>query len=82
MNDQNQTINDCWQQFVRDCGLTNAPEIQLREMRRAFHGGALSVFLLLEQIPDEAPEDMAALYIATLQNELADFGERIAEGRA
>lgn len=82
MNDQNQTISDCWEQFVRDCGLTNAPEIQIREMRRAFHGGALGLFLLLEQIPDEAPEDIAALYIATLQNELADFGEAIAEGRA
>ncbi len=82
MNDENQTIVDCWAQFVRDSGLANAPAMQLREMRRAFHGGALGLFLLLEQIPDEAPEDVAALYIATLQNELADFGEAIAEGRA
>jgi hypothetical protein len=82
MNNENQTISDCWWQFVRDNGLANAPDAQLRAMRRAFHGGALGLFLLLEQIPDEAPEDIAALYIATLQNELADFGEAIAEGRA
>jgi hypothetical protein len=82
MNNENQTISDCWWQFVRDNGLANAPDAQLRAMRRAFHGGALGLFLLLDQIPDEAPEDIAALYIATLQNELADFGEAIAEGRA
>jgi hypothetical protein len=84
MNNENQTIGDCWEQFVRDCGLTNAPEIQIREMRRAFHGGALSVFLLLDQIPDdlEVPEDEVSHYVASLRNELADWGEDIAEGRA
>jgi hypothetical protein len=84
MDDQNQTISDCWWQFVRDNGLANAPDAQLRAIRRAFHGGALSVFLLLDQIPDdlEVPEDEVSHYVASLRNELADWGEDIAEGRA
>lgn len=82
MNNENQTISDCWEQFVRDHGVANIPPCELRELRRAFHAGAVSVFLVLEAIPDEAPEGIATFYIATLQNELADMGEAIAEGRA
>jgi hypothetical protein len=83
MDDQNQTISDCWWQFVRDNGLANVPDAQLRAIRRAFHGGALGMIQLLENIPDELLyQDAALLYVVALRKELADMGEQIAEGRS
>jgi len=75
-------IAEQWASFERAVLPASASAIQRQEMRRAFYGGAASMFdVLLKNVsdsPEHTPEDDALGY--DIQAELDDYVKRLGKG--
>ena len=80
-------IATAWTDYVAAVGLTQAPADQLRECRRAFYGGAVSMLTacigIAQTVSDDAPglDDGAAL-LEGLSQECAAFAQAVKAGTA
>ena len=72
-----------WQQFERSSIPKTAPPIQRQEMRRAFYAGAAALLHLAKGLgDDELTEDAGAAALEAMQQEIMEFFDRVAEGKA
>jgi hypothetical protein len=77
------TIQSKWELFERLVIPKDAPEIQRKEMRRAFYAGAEAILQLQFVIGEESiSEDAAMAMLTGLHSECAQFGQQIASGHA
>jgi len=79
-----QLMAEQWNEFSRQIIHKDAPEIQKREMRRAFYAGAQSIlFRVIESFaPESEPTDEDLKIIEDLHQELQDFAKRVQQGLA
>jgi hypothetical protein len=62
---------------------TNAPEAQVRDMKRSFYAGAHALFALMSEVGDDAVgEDEGVSYFESLNQELRAFTRAVQEGKA
>ena len=59
----------------------DAGEVQIRETRQAFYGGAAIMFEAMMRMldPGEEPTDADMQRMADIQNELSEFGQKLDE---
>lgn len=76
------TIQEGWKQMVKNVGLEKAPPMQMIEMRRAFFAGAAQVFVMMTNEAADMEDDDACKFLSGIQNELAQFGEDVGNGKA
>jgi hypothetical protein len=78
------TIRQSWASYRANVIPADAPEIQLKECRRAFYGGAQAVLrnVVDTLTTDGEPTEEELSYVASLQAELHAFGEAVEAGRA
>ncbi len=69
----NQTIQEIWEEFRREVLHPRSPPDQVREMRRAFFGGAIAVIL---------SGDLSEPAIAKFTREVTQFRTDILNGKA
>jgi hypothetical protein len=71
-------IEKGWQSY-RALLPPNAPEVQIRETRQAFYGGAAILFEAMMRTldPGEEPTDRDMHRMAGIQEELAEFGRSL-----
>lgn len=69
----NKTVNGLWESFRNDVIPYDAPEDQLREMKRAFFAGAHSMFHLIGYVSDTQTEDEAMKMFDYFENEIMEF---------
>lgn len=78
-------IEQSWRGFAEEIDLSDAPEIQRREMRRAFYGGAVALFHLLNKIMDPStlePTEMDMEIVSHINAEFEKYVEDLLAGRA
>jgi hypothetical protein len=76
------TVDGLWQEFARAVMPPHAPADQVREMRRAFFGGAWAMLTTVEQIGDEAvSEDQGVAILEALARECRAFKARVGVDR-
>lgn len=68
------TLNDSWQNYKKEVIPSDADKIQIIETRRAFYGGALSVFSTLTRLTDNnLTEEQASVELSKIEEELKQF---------
>jgi hypothetical protein len=79
-----QLMAESWDDFARSVFHDNIPEIQRREMRRAFYAGAHAIlFKVIDSLaPESEPTAEDLDIMSNLHNELLEFATAVAEGRA
>lgn len=79
-----QLMAEQWKRFARNVIAKDAPEVQKREMRRAFYAGAQAIlFKVIESFALETEPTVEDLQlIQDVRDELESFGRSVAEGRA
>jgi len=65
-------------------GVANTSNLQRQEMRRAFYAGAAALMdaMMIGLSADAEPTEADMQYMDSIANELREFGENIATGRA
>jgi hypothetical protein len=78
------TLAQQWTSFELMTGVVNTSGIQRHEMRRAFYAGAASLMdaMMVSLSADAEPTEADMQYMDSIANELREFGESIATGRA
>jgi hypothetical protein len=78
--DKGKILEGGWQAYVATSGLKAAPEIQRREMRKAFMLGAQHLFASVMNIlsPDEEPTEQDMKRMSLIHEELEAFRASIA----
>lgn len=73
-----------WDAFSRALNLSEAPQIQRQEMRRAFYAGAQGILfgVIAVLVPDAAPTIEDLVIMTDLSRELSDFADLVKAGRA
>ena len=73
-----------WDQFARAVLPKRCPDIQRKEMRRAFYAGAQAIMfgVIANLAPDHEPTQEDLDMMTELQNELNEFAQLVKEGRA
>lgn len=73
--DQGKVIEGGWRAFVVISGLANAPEIQLREMRKAYFLGAQHLWASINSAldPDREPTERDLRRMSLIHEELEAF---------
>lgn len=81
---ERRTLGDEWEDFEKRIIPKTAGPIQRQEMKRAFYGGAGTMFGLLSTgfDKDEDPTEIDLDYMTNIHNELRVFQRDIEEGRA
>lgn len=79
------TIQSEWQHYAETVLPPDAPEVQLRETRRAFYAGYLSAMMQITDIAHSVSEgnlseDGGKGIMDGLREELADFARSVFEG--
>lgn len=67
------TIQQEWDDFAAKVGLSDAPDIQIQEMRRAFFAGQFAMFMFQMTEMCNLPDSLSELALDTRQRELKDF---------
>ena len=80
MSERRQRIMEEWHVFREMVVPKDAPETQLREMRRSFFAGASMCFTLL--VNKTETEDLGMVLMDDLDAEFRSFAERITPGVA
>ncbi len=78
-------IEQSWRSFAEAIELTDAPDVQKTEMRRAFYAGAVSLFYMLNKIMDPStvePTEMDLEIVTHINAEFEQYTRDLAEGRA
>jgi hypothetical protein len=75
---------ELWEQFARVALPPDAPEVQRREMKRAFYSGAHGImFKVIHALaPGQESTEADEQLIQDLHEELQEFAELIKQGRA
>lgn len=66
-------IQQQWELFKQNAIPENAPEIQKKEMEKAFYFGVWSMMSLLVQTPDDIDDQMGAAIIDSIYKESLAF---------
>lgn len=75
---ENQHIAKSWISFRKACDLEGAPSDQLREMRRAFFGGAVTVFQIVASLgSDKYTESEGIKVMESLNREIKAYNREI-----
>lgn len=73
-----------WQEYRREVIPTRAPEVQIRESKRAFFAGAWAFYSTLmnnvSHAPQETPDDLGLM--ESLHYEMVEFAEAMKTGKA
>ena len=71
-------IEMAWEGY-RELLPADAPEVQLRETRQAFYGGAAILFeaIMGALDPGEGPTERDMRMMSDIQKELRDFGQKL-----
>jgi hypothetical protein len=71
---KNSTVAYQWKNFKERTIPASAPEVQIREIQRAFYAGAISFFSLVDELGSEDSTDETRYAgILELQDELKQF---------
>jgi hypothetical protein len=77
------SIDEQWREYGLRCGLfpSNAPAVQVQEMRRAFFAGAGSLLMAMRQFDDSLSDDAGAKMFQQWASEINEFwqGEILSE---
>lgn len=78
------TLAQQWTSFELMTGVANTSNLQRQEMRRAFYAGAAALMdaMMIGLSADAEPTEADMQYMDSIANELREFGENIATGRA
>jgi len=76
------TIDELWLDFVEEILPAGIPEIQRREMKRAFFGGFTSALFALTVGLPKLPFEQADAAIQGFHNQVSDFFKAVRENRA
>ncbi len=72
-----------WDSYRRDVVPVNAPDIQVRESKRAFYAGAQALMTVCKAISTERVSvEEGARILDQAERELLQFKEEVLEGRA
>lgn len=74
------TVKDEWDAFSDQVIPKTAPEVQHREMKRAFYAGAASILSIQLNIGDEIDNNAGAAILKGLYEELLLFVKRAESG--
>lgn len=76
---ERRSLADEWNEFERAIGLRGCSDVQRIEMRRAFYGGAITMYNLAMTGLDEGsePTELDIAYMESIQQEIADYGEEL-----
>lgn len=73
-------IKTYWESFRNEVISKDAPEVQLKEMEKAFYGGAVSLFRAMTVDAIANPDQESAnLFFDNLDKELQEYGVRLLE---
>lgn len=77
-------IESEWETFKYAVGLADAPPQQLTEMRRAFYAGATMLFsqIMAGLEAGKEPTEGDLTRMSAIQNEMAEFNNRVKRGEA
>jgi hypothetical protein len=77
-------MDEQWAKFFELVFTADTPEIQKREMRRAFYAGAQAILfrVIAAFAPETEPTEADLKVMDDLNQELNDFAKAIQEGRA
>lgn len=83
---EERSLEDEWRQFKALDIASNAPEVQLTEMRKAFYAGAASTLGLMSAADGKlaSPQQRRLVYLMLLdevERYLASFNARMLQGR-
>lgn len=73
------TLEQEWEQFHRAVLPNGAPEVQLREMRRAFYGGMIAMLAKHSKLAD-FPEDFGVKILQSMHTEMGVYVNNVATG--
>jgi len=76
-----------WELFVKSVGLTEAPDIQKREMRRAFFAGSFSLLRVMMGMMEDTgdPNEVTEIDLQVMtwvHEEFQQYQKDLAKGRA
>lgn len=66
-------IGEQWAEYLVACELTNAPPLQLEEVKRAFYAGAQGMYFAIMNATDAGDEETIEARLAALAREMADY---------
>ena len=67
------SVLDHWTSFEGMVVADEAGDVQRKEMRIAFYGGAWAVLNMFKAIPESTSEEAAAAYLQKLEDEVTTF---------
>ena len=69
-------IEAAWNEFAKTCIPVGASEIQVKDLRNAFYGGAATLWqiIMVGLTPSSEPTDQDMHMMENLQQELDEFG--------
>lgn len=77
------TLQAEWERLEREVMPVNAPEVQRKEMKRAFYMGAFSVLKLMDRMAEQdISEEAGSLMISGWHDEVQLFAAQIRSGQA
>jgi hypothetical protein len=77
------TAESLWDEFFCAIGVLGMPEIQVREMKRAFYGGLWAMLTTMERIGDrDVPERIGHSHLEGMKADCRAFQKAMMEGRA
>jgi hypothetical protein len=84
MSAKRQLMGEQWDSFARAIFNKDTPDVQRREMRRAFYAGGEAILfkILTEFAPDAEPTEADLQIMDDLHKELLEFGKLMQQGRA
>lgn len=71
-----------WESLVAKVMPEDAPEVQVREMKRAFYMGAVAAVHLTTDAASKLSEDAGVVFIRMLRREMREFVQKIERGEA
>ncbi len=71
-----------WQDLVAKVMPENAPEVQVREMKRFFYMGAIAAVALTTGAASKLSEDEGVVFMRMLRREMREFVQKIKRGEA
>lgn len=73
----NLSVAGAWNAFAAAVLPANVPQMQRDEMRKAFFGGFVECFAIINHVSERFSEKEAGVLLNRLHDELAEFSERL-----
>lgn len=66
-------IGEQWASYLAACELTEAPPLQLEELKRAFYGGAQAMYFAVMNATEAGTDDQIEQGLTAIAREMADY---------